>query len=293
MLLPWARRGTLGDLWNKTDPKDATLQWFSQQVVALVGVANLLYKLDCRHGDYKPENILVFDEFEPTAQPISEEVAGGLRLCRFEDGDERVLKEKSLGDLVAADFDSAKVNETATKDRDITHGYLSDRRYEPPERHPDHPDHDKAGSRRCDVWCLGCVFLEFVIWKCWGKSGVDAFNDDLGNKSRGGFWVREDGFKVHTAVQKWSSKIRGLQDDRSQERLDGLTSVEQAYILRLLDVIMTEMLIVRIRTDAKGEGTCRSDLPGIYQNIMENDLGGDWTELINMITPNTMEGDIE
>ena len=99
-----------------------------------------------RHGDLKPENILWRDDSR-----LSKSLGGILQITdlglgRFHhlDSRSRVAPDKLAG----------------------SHTYM------PPE-----PILGHMVSRKYDMWSLGCIFLEFLVWLIEGIRGMDRFND--------------------------------------------------------------------------------------------------------------------
>jgi serine/threonine protein kinase len=101
-----------------------------------------------RHGDINPQNILWFrDETEE-----SDLMPGVMR-----------------GTLKIADFGTAEMNSFWSKSgkRDVANTLT----YRPPEC----DSVDKTIRQSFDIWCLGCVFLEFIAWSMGGASLVRSF----------------------------------------------------------------------------------------------------------------------
>jgi serine/threonine protein kinase len=104
------------------------------------------------------------------------------------------------------------------------------------------PPLDLPISRAYDIWSLGCVFLEFIIWLLDGPQGLEKFADDRLMKARDGVYdnsffivaLRSDTGKyvadVRPSVREW---IRDLHERGS------------ALIHDLLDLIEQDMLVVR------------------------------------------------
>jgi serine/threonine protein kinase len=96
-----------------------------------------------RHGDLKPENIL-----------------------RFMD------QRTKLGQLKIADMGLAKRHIVATQDRKhLTSTRYGTIQYEPPEAVTGYGPR----SRLHDVWSMGCITLEFVIWLLYGNDELENF----------------------------------------------------------------------------------------------------------------------
>ncbi|KAI4919150.1 hypothetical protein J4E85_009407 [Alternaria conjuncta] len=98
-----------------------------------------------RHGDINPGNILWYDD------------------CDVEKAD---LK----GTMKLADFGQAELNTllSRTQPRDVANTLT----YRPPECDLQ----PKIVRQSYDIWCLGCVYLEFVTWVLGGKSLLLSFS---------------------------------------------------------------------------------------------------------------------
>ena len=154
LLFPWAETDLLG-YWQEEEKPGNHDQfvWISEQchglAKALADIHNPpdLYdkdgkKLFGRHGDIKPENILWFKQDE------------GGTLALSDMGLTEVHKDSSRSNIPGYDIPT-----TLT--------------YRPPEC-------DMAGeegyiSRSFDIWTLGCVFLEYIVWMLEGSDGVQCF----------------------------------------------------------------------------------------------------------------------
>ncbi|EMD92317.1 hypothetical protein COCC4DRAFT_69688 [Bipolaris maydis ATCC 48331] len=96
-----------------------------------------------RHGDIKPENILWYP-------------------CENSTGGHGVLK--------IADFGVVRFNTVNSWETHKTGRIPNTQTYRSPEM-----DLDGNPTTACDVWALGCVFLEFVTWYCGGNKLVEWF----------------------------------------------------------------------------------------------------------------------
>ncbi|KAM5356863.1 hypothetical protein ACJ41O_003509 [Fusarium nematophilum] len=169
LMLEWADGGNLRNLW-KNFPRDVlTGELVKATFGQLLGLAQALYKAHAgnhtggfyRHGDLKPENILWFkDQNRP---------------------------RNKLGTLKIGDWGLAKqhqiVTELRTKETTTRYGT---QRYEAPEEAtadnaslhvPDSSGKQaKKRSRLYDVWAMGCISLEFLVWLMYGRDGLSSFN---------------------------------------------------------------------------------------------------------------------
>ncbi|RSL68342.1 hypothetical protein CEP54_002882 [Fusarium duplospermum] len=172
LFFPWAENGDLYNFWESTDPRsheDTLVPWMLGQMVGLSSVLELLAHMNCRHSDLKPQNILLFP--------------GG----------------NSIGTLKITDVGISKFHVLATTKRlkptsakDVT------MRYCPPEFDESNPgkvkdnlegSHELKLSRRFDIWSLGCVFLEFLVWAKLGREAWWEFDKDMGSSQK--FWDRK------------------------------------------------------------------------------------------------------
>jgi serine/threonine protein kinase len=103
-----------------------------------------------RHGDINPGNILWFKD--------SDSVPGELK-----------------GTMKLADFGQAELNslKSRTSPRNVAHTLT----YRPPECDRI-PGYEALPIRQTyDMWCLGCVFLEFVTWMLGGEALLNDFSN--------------------------------------------------------------------------------------------------------------------
>lgn len=149
-VFPWAQKGNLREIWSRRPgPADQEVtQWAWRQILGLTDGLKRLHESGTRHGDLKPDNILMFD------------------------GDH----ESGPNPLVIADVGISKFHAEQTRIR-RAQGYESTSkggtlRYEPPEIQLHAPS---TVSRKYDSWSLGCVLLEFIIWLVRGNTGLQSF----------------------------------------------------------------------------------------------------------------------
>ncbi|KAK2773781.1 protein kinase domain-containing protein [Colletotrichum kahawae] len=242
IVFPWAGGGNLRDYWGREPPRKLDGDFVGWALGQLCGLAGAMKKLHsatdsaakdsaskdsaCRHGDLKPENILCFEgsrSSDPFSQPF----------------------------LVIADVGLAKVHTLATEMRnEATRTLNGTVMYEPPEavllltkKLP--------RSRRYDVWSIGCIYFEFLIWLLYGKAELVRFGEDIThpvNRTRQFFDVLGSGVtgaaKIKPDVQKWMDWIR--RDPRCPSN---------TAIRKLLELICTRLLVIEVskpRTESSG-----------------------------------------
>lgn len=149
LVFPWAD-GSLRSLWRENPAPSVDRQsvlWLIDQLVGLTGALGAIHQysskdgsfLSGRHGDIKPENILVFKG-----------TRDAVRLC-------------------IADFGVARFHTSETRlNRDLPTALTPT--YRPPEF-----DLRSSASQEYDIWSLGCVCLEMITWLLQGYDGVKSF----------------------------------------------------------------------------------------------------------------------
>ena len=232
-MFPWAHGGNLREFWAGQDKiyaprlsrdKDLVL-WSLEQMCGLTQGLEALHGKNCRHGDLKPENLLRFTE-------------GGGR-----------------GILLIADVGLAKFHMEVTKNRHArTQTMTGTFRYEPPECDD---KSDNPRSRAYDVWSLGCIYLEFLIWLVDGQEGLDEFNQP-GNFQH--FWDSKDGrYQLHDVVHK---KINAL-----GKRLKFEDPGTETALKDLLRVIVSRALEIRLKRNEDSVGIGRATAGELSQAL--------------------------
>ncbi|RSL41640.1 hypothetical protein CEP54_015754 [Fusarium duplospermum] len=189
LLFPWANGGTLRDFWGEHDCKPRTtglIRWALEQILGLVDGIRALHNHNIRHGDIKPQNILVFEEHQGA----------------------------NLATLVLADMGGSKFHKEATDLRSsATMTAESTVSYEAPETDDDQQNNTPR-PRRYDMWSAGCMFLEFTVWLVYDFAAVNGFHkkrkDQNDPVSPGNFFSREPGqsTRIHPAVTEAVRHLR-------------------------------------------------------------------------------------
>lgn len=220
-VFPWAEGGNLRKFWenHNNDVRDHDLMsWIVEQLSGIFGGLRTLHywdkNLNCRHGDLKPENILLFHEID--GQRIS-----------------------GRGILVVADLGLTKFHSEATKLRRLPTGTLTGtQRYEPPETEYERGATGQPRSRLYDMWSMGCIVLECIIWLLYGFNELNRFNKKIEK-----FWeIRGDQRQINNEVKRWMQHIG--KDPRCGE----YTAVRD-----LLGLVWKRLLVVNIKTQDPGQ----------------------------------------
>lgn len=254
-MFPWANGGSLRDYWEATPEQNPTARNVKEMVRQFRGLAYALHRLhnfvqpivpekdlespatsipmiqvqdesvmfqdegyaqSIRHGDLKPENIL---RFVPNGK----------------DND----SDKTLGVLKLADMGLAKRHVVATDDR----GCLTSTRYGTIQYEAPETVTALSGgrSRLYDVWSIGCIMLEYVIWILWGNRELKRFHDQVkGSTQEMRYFVETRGDNaraaVHPVVSRWIEHIL-----KTDPECSGTSAIRD-----LLEVVRTKLLVVSL-----------------------------------------------
>ncbi|KAK4160150.1 Aurora/IPL1-related protein kinase 2 [Cladorrhinum sp. PSN259] len=270
LMFEWADGINLCNLWRtyRRPPSQGIL--VKNIVEQLLGLATALRQahypelrrgqISFRHGDLKPENILWFKD------------AGG----------------NGIGMLKIADWGLAKRHALVTELR--THKTLTGygtRRYEPPEVETGisvsvgstpagsqlapgkQPQAEKKRSRLYDIWSMGCITLEFIIWLLYDLHGLNEFNLSIGNDNMFYEIQYAGGHKVatvHHVAEAWMDHMA------SQETCQPGTAVGD-----LLEVVRTRLLVVELPQTLgrlPGQTTDSTVNESFVKNIVPGDQDG-------------------
>lgn len=155
------------------------------------------------HHDIKPHNILHFDALADTRKPPPK--YGILQIADFGIGKFHSLNSGTgtgtfRGTATYAAPESKIGSQISTEDKKGT----------------------KPGlklSRPYDIWSLGCVLMEVMVWLVFGRDGLKEFDDDRTGPERAmdsasvetnGFFhlTESEGPQVRNAVSRWMNKLR-------------------------------------------------------------------------------------
>ncbi len=138
----------------------------------LLSEPSIADSIRCHHGDLKPENILVFK--------------------RPHKRDKLVIK-----DLGLTRFHMKAAARSATYGASIA--------YTPPEFDP---EKDPQASCEFDIWSIGCVLLEFVVWLLDDGTAVEEFKNRRSSSDHRFFELRGHNPRIHTAVSSQIEEMR-------------------------------------------------------------------------------------
>ncbi|VUC30883.1 unnamed protein product [Clonostachys rosea] len=160
LLYPRSEGGHLGNFWEQfpegpLDPRRVT--WIIRQFVGICDALRELHDLNRRHGGLRPDNIIWFPK------------AKGNGALRMTDLGHVILEKEAFRADPRADTVTLYPSEAY--------------RYEAPEA-DERSDSEKTRSRAYDVWSLGCVMLELLIWLVSGLEDLKLFQQ----QTKHSFW---------------------------------------------------------------------------------------------------------
>jgi len=229
LMFRWAEEGNLRTFWRTNSRPALTTALVKDVVYQIIGLVDALQKLHTgsyrtggesfRHGDLKPENILCV-----TIKPPQTD--GGINIPE--------LKISGMG--------LAKYHSVATEFRPPTSMRYTTARYEPPEV----LSPGQRRSRRYDMWSLGCIILETVIWLLYGNQTLEIFNEKIVDKS--GLKTHWFGFEQSTRPGDHRSRVSvhcNIQDTMQALSKDQECDSDTA-MRDLLEIVRAKLLVVEL-----------------------------------------------
>ncbi|KAI1170906.1 kinase-like protein [Nemania sp. FL0916] len=228
VIFPWAQGGSLSDFW-KRDPgglqirKPTIVLWCFQQMLGLVDAIRGLHGRNVRHGDLKPENVLHF-------KASADSPAG----------------DDQYGTLVLADVGISRYHEEITERRKMaTTTNATTPSYEAPEAEFNQED---PRSRKYDMWSVGCVFMEFLIWLLYGHQAICDFRKRQrpnAYRQNAAYYIQSD--LENTAVRN-PAVCRGIEVIKNDPRCTGDTG-----LIRLISLIDECLIVIDPKERATSE----------------------------------------
>lgn len=210
IIFPYAGEGDLGDFWELECPKAAPeFLWSFRQIAGLAHGIEDLHRVNIRHGDLKPANILCYLE-------------NGTRVLKITDfGISRVHSQNTV----------ERVNKTVTS--------ASTKAYEAPE-----VVLKGKLSRQYDCWSMGCIVLEFVIWLLYDYDALLSFvrardSDNCGYYRRRSSVSSFQNSNLTDKVEVHPAVYDGIKDLLADPRCDS-TALQDIVILVREDLLQIE-----------------------------------------------------
>ncbi|KAK2737455.1 heterokaryon incompatibility protein [Colletotrichum kahawae] len=225
LLFPWAEGGSLSNCWRcwKAGPLDPDgMEWIINQFRGIFLALGQLHDSNCRHGDLKPDNILWFKD----ARNKGELQIADLGLATFHQLDADTRKREEL------------VIQTTTP--------TGTRRYQAPETDGEQYHHSNPPrSRSYDMWSMGCVMFELLIWLAYGNDDVETFQRSTPDF----FWERVSTtlpkmYRINPVVEQCIDVMR---EDCPRNTVYG----------DLFELIVNQLLVFNSSNDQNPAGTHR------------------------------------
>ncbi|KAF2026798.1 hypothetical protein EK21DRAFT_115421 [Setomelanomma holmii] len=259
-VFPWAH-DSLRDYWNTTPTQSPTSELILEAILQLRGIADALDSLhnfrgirsstDATHRDVPvvvnaADNLASQTEDDEVVSEYSSAMSqesirhGDLKpenILRFLDGNSQI------GTLKLGDMGLAKRHVAATVKRLGTSMRFSTRRYEGPEA-----VRNKEGrSRLYDLWSMGCITFEFILWLLYGNNALVEFNKQA--ESMTPPTEEFQYYKVQGTGQEQRAIIHPLAErwmDYLQERDPEFQSGSQSALKDLLRIVRDHLLVVEL-----------------------------------------------
>ncbi|KAJ4117521.1 hypothetical protein NW768_010884 [Fusarium equiseti] len=261
LILEWADGGNLRTLWESFT-ETLTAKLVRDAFEQLLGLSRALSKVHnpvdedkleqhFRHGDLKPENILWFKDSSNSTR---------------------------IGTLKIGDWGLAKQHSDVTQLRTIqTSTGFGTRRYEPPEERTVQDNKlivpTQSGkivrkrSRLYDLWAMGCIWLEFLIWLMYGFDGLEAFNRSFNGgpvENPPYYEIDMNGAaKVHRVALQWLDHMAR----------DPVCQVGQTALGNLLEIIRDRLLVVKLPQNFGSSRDMSKTLQGRLRSPTNNTTG--------------------
>jgi serine/threonine protein kinase len=250
-MFPWANGGSLRDFWEATPEQTPKADIIRQVITQFRGLADALYQLH----NYAGKSIVQEGELaQPTSRVPDLRVQGEVVVVTGDSysqsirhGDlkpENILRFLSdptittdLGVLKLADMGLAKRHVSLTQDRTcLTSTRYGTIQYEAPETVT--ALEGEGRSRLYDIWSMGCILLESIIWILYGNVELNNFYEQVKGETQETryFEIRADGTgaDVHHVVRRWMDHIQNTDPECTQE----------SAIRDLLNLVRTKLLVV-------------------------------------------------
>lgn len=221
LMFLWADGGNLEDFWIKFPNPTVTAGLVKDIIEQLRGMAEALEKLHgyrgqyhYRHGDIKPQNILNFPDSNP----------------------------ERIGIFKISDLGSAKHHSVATRLRERTGDKaFATTQYQPPESITNKLS---ARSRLYDIWSMGCVILEFMVWLLYGYEQLQEFKARIKGtlEEPCSFFVIEQKDTTASLVAHIHPAVQACLDSMSEDP----ECMGDSALADLLDIVKTKLLVVKL-----------------------------------------------
>ncbi|XXH02380.1 hypothetical protein Hte_008755 [Hypoxylon texense] len=230
LIFPWADGGNLLNYCEKYEHQREDVNcliWLLRQLQGVCSAVQEMHKNNARHGDLKPENILWFKDSQ----------------------DRGILQIADLGLAAFHEKEAHTQNRKGMK----TFTPSGTSRYEPPEM-DENRDADGPRSRQYDIWSMGCVMLELLLWLVYGHKAVGVFKNHTTH-----FWECHDNpdgkkYIVHPYVDSCMKVLMKSLPDNSAHK-------------DLLSIVQDRLLVLAVSEPYESSPECRETAEALHLNI--------------------------
>ncbi|TQN66685.1 Cyclin-dependent kinase 2, partial [Colletotrichum shisoi] len=181
LLFPWAGGGSLREYWDDTPHTLPTASTIKELLVQLKGLASALRQLHYFGLEEGIHNQTDPDEQQGDGtKDVTEEYSAGTSIRHGDLKPENLLwfTEDDGRRLTIADMGLAKRHSFATQERPKpTTTNSATILYEAPEAKTSLGK--KARSRQYDIWSMGCILTEWIIWILYGNTELKRFYNHI------------------------------------------------------------------------------------------------------------------
>ncbi|OTA65407.1 HET-domain-containing protein [Hypoxylon sp. EC38] len=224
VLFPWCDGGNLQDYWKKPRerPDADSISWTMQQMAGLCECLKWLWDRNFRHGDLKPANI---------------------------------LHKGGRGDFLIADVGISRIHVEVTEERNTSTSTIhASFRYESPEYRTNHENHT-ALSRDSDIWSMGVVLLEWLLWLLEYPDGLKIIKNDER------YWQKDE-----QGPPRVNPKCRNVM----QEMNDMISANTTDHCFKhLLDLIQSRLLVVQLAREGESLESGRAKATELSKRMSE------------------------
>jgi serine/threonine protein kinase len=255
-MFPWADGDNLREFWESVPQQHPNETLIVETLWQLRGIADAIYELHNFKGEDTKSQVTLdspalavprvsdpkneVSDYNDTTESIRHGDLKPDNLLRFLD------RKSTLGTLKLADMGLAKRHVVATilreKPTSTRYGTI---RYEAPEAVT---NVGGGRSRLYDIWSMGCITFEFIIWNLYGNAALNAFHTQLNADSLQGcqyFKLQANSMprqaEVHPVVRQWIYYLR----NNDPECAGG----QESAIADLLHIVHTQLLVVPLPPD--------------------------------------------
>lgn len=266
-MFPWAEGDNLRDFWVKNPQFGPSQETILQTITQLLGIADALAELHNYREERRrslpngegsiPVPVINVDQIDmpPLHHTTTDqdgdddlEIANSVSIRHGDLKPENILRftkegDSKLGTLKIADMGLAKQHVLATSDRNARHLITNTRYGTQTYEAPEAVTAKYGRSRLYDVWSMGCITLEFIIWILYGHEQLTNFYRQLAGGPQLPYQYYEipdpseiSHAEVHHVVLKWIDHL-ATQDPEC---------LEDSALGDLLRLVRDKLLVVRL-----------------------------------------------